>query len=412
MNNKKTDNEKNDSIKLTLPLNRRFLKYIFVVLLLIFSLYVVVAKPQIIVSAISFLFSVLSPILIGLCFAYVVNLLLRPIERFWVWIWRKVKKQKLLNKIKRPICLILSILLVIGAIFSIMFMIVPAVNDTIVSFVEKMPKYAKTVEGWYNNLVDFLGKYNFDIPEISFDAARITQLARDFIANHGNNVLDTTVDVTTSIVSTVIDIFLGIVFSIYLLSQKEKFGRQTTKVVRVLLKPKRAERFINLVSFANNVFTKFITGQLTEACIIGVLCFIGMLIFGMPHAVVISILVGFTALVPIFGSFIGTGIGALLILLENLDNPIEAVWFVLFIIVLQQLEGNLIYPRVVGKSVGLPGILVLASVTIGGGLFGIMGVLFGVPICSVVYVLFREYVNKRNDEPPKEQGVALEKTEE
>ena len=137
------------------------------------------------------------------------------------------------------------------------------------------------------------------------------------------------------------------------------------------------------------------TGQFTEACIIGTLCFIGMLIFGMPYAGIISVLIGFTALIPIFGAFIGTGIGAFLILLEN---PLKAFWFVVFIIVLQQLEGNLIYPRVVGKSVGLPGIWVLTAVTIGGGLFGVAGMLFSVPVCSVLYVLFRKYINRKTEE--------------
>ena len=158
----------------------------------------------------------------------------------------------------------------------------------------------------------------------------------------------------------------------------------------------------------NDIFTRFVTGQLTEACIIGILCFIGMLIFGMPYAAIISVLIGFTALIPIFGAFIGTGIGAFLILLEN---PLKAFWFVVFIIVLQQLEGNLIYPRVVGKSVGLPGIWVLTAVTIGGGLFGILGMLFSVPVCSVLYVLFRKFVNNRvKDEDT--QTESKEQTEE
>ena len=196
-----------------------------------------------------------------------------------------------------------------------------------------------------------------------------------------------------------VDIVLGIVFAIYLLAQKENLGRQTKKSIRAIFGEERAKKIVDFSSLTNSVFTKFVTGQLTEACIIGVLCFIGMLIFGMPYAGIISILVGFTALIPIFGAFIGTGIGAFLILLEN---PLKAIWFVIFIIVLQQLEGNLIYPRVVGKSVGLPGIWVLAAVTIGGGLFGVMGMLFSVPICSVLYVMFREYVNRKSKEYQQE----------
>ena len=184
-------------------------------------------------------------------------------------------------------------------------------------------------------------------------------------------------------------------------AQKEGFGRQAKKSALAIFGAERAKKIVSFADFTNNVFTKFVTGQLTEACIIGVLCFVGMSIFRMPYAGIVSILVGFTALIPIFGAFIGTGIGAFLILLEN---PIKAFWFIVFIIVLQQLEGNLIYPRVVGKSVGLPGIWVLAAVTIGGGLFGVVGMLFSVPVCSVMYVLFREFVNKKNKEYNTEEA--------
>ena len=392
MKDKKTNDEKLEKIEMSLPLNKRLLKYVVVILFLIFSFYVVVAMPEKIGTAISFLLSLLSPFLIGFCFAYVVNLLLRPLERFWLWIWRKCKKQRLVNKIKRPLCLAFSILIVLGAVFAIMFMIIPALKDTIVSFVDKVPQYAKTVEQWYIGITEFFGKYNFELPEISLDTAKLTEIGKNLIANYGNNVLDTTVNVTASIVSAVVDLVLGIVFAIYLLAQKEKLGRQTTKAVRALLKPDHAQKLIDFTALTNSVFTKFVTGQFTEACIIGLLCFIGMIIFGMPYAGIISVLVGFTALIPIFGAFIGTGIGAFLILLEN---PIKAIWFVVFIIILQQLEGNLIYPRVVGKSVGLPGIWVLAAVTIGGGLFGVAGMLFSVPICSVLYVIFKNFVNKK-----------------
>lgn len=384
-----------DKIQFSLPLNKRLFKYVFWTTLIIAVAYTAVTQPQKIWTVINGVISLLSPFIIGFCMAYVVNLLLRPLECFWMWIWHKCKKQKLISKIKRPLCLTISFLVVLGVVFAIVFMIIPALKETIVSFANKVPQYAKTVEGWYYTLVEFLGNYNFELPEISLDTGKLTDIAKNIISNYGSNVLDTTVNVTASIVSAVVDIVLGIVFAIYLLAQKENLGRQIKKSAYAVFGASRAEKMVNFTELTNSVFTRFVTGQLTEACIIGVLCFIGMLIFGMPYAGIISILVGFTALVPIFGAFIGTGIGAFLILLEN---PIKAVWFVVFIIILQQLEGNLIYPRVVGKSVGLPGIWVLAAVTIGGGLFGVLGMLFSVPICSVLYVIFREFVNKKNKE--------------
>lgn len=391
----KDKNQKDDKIQFSLPLNKRLLKYVFWITLIIAVAYTAVTQPQKIGAVIGGAISLLSPFIIGFCMAYVVNLLLRPLERFWMWIWHKAKRQKLISKTKRPLCLTLSFLVVLGVIFAIVFMIIPALKDTVVSFANKVPQYAKTVESWYYALVDFLGNYNFELPEISLDINKITDFAKSVISNYGSNVLDTTVNVTASIVSAIVDIVLGLVFAIYLLAQKERLGNQTRRAATAILGPERSKRVVDFTALTNSVFTKFVTGQLTEACIIGVLCFIGMSIFKMPYAGIISILVGFTALVPIFGAFIGTAVGAFLILLES---PIKAVWFVVFIIILQQLEGNLIYPRVVGKSVGLPGIWVLTAVTVGGGLFGVLGMLFSVPICSVLYVLFRNFVNKKNQE--------------
>ena len=410
MKNKKTTENNQDKILVSLPLNKRVLKYVFWITLIIAVAYTAVTQPEKIGVFIGGLLGLVSPFLIGFCVAYVVNLLLRPLERFWMWIWHRCKRQKIVSKTKRPICLTLSFLVVLGAVFAIAFMIIPALKETIVVFATKVPQYAKTIEGWYYTLVEFLEHYNFELPEILLDTGKLTDIAKDIISNYGSNVLDTTVNVTTSIVSAVVNIVLAIVFAIYLLAQKEGFGRQAKKSALAIFGAERAKKIVSFADFTNNVFTKFVTGQLTEACIIGVLCFVGMSIFRMPYAGIVSILVGFTALIPIFGAFIGTGIGAFLILLEN---PIKAFWFIVFIIVLQQLEGNLIYPKVVGKSVGLPGIWVLAAVTIGGGLFGVLGMLFSVPVCSVLYALFREFVNKKHQEYEAEEikndNVAIEK---
>ena len=207
--------------------------------------------------------------------------------------------------------------------------------------------------------------------------------------------MNTTFNVTASIVSVVVDIVLGVAFSLYVLAQKETLGRQFKKIIYALFNQQKADRLLDLTRLTDGVFTKFVTGQLTEAVIIGVLCFIGMLIFRMPYALVISVLVGFTALIPIFGALFGTAVGAFLILLES---PVKAFWFVIFIIILQQLEGNLIYPRVVGKSVGLPGIWVLVAVTVGGSAMGIGGMLFAVPVATVLYVIFKEYIQKKYKE--------------
>ena len=405
----KNKNNENEKMQFSFSLNKRILKYAFWITVIIAIAYTVVVQPQKITSVFNGLISLLSPFIIGFCAAYVINLLLRPLERFWMWCCKKSKRQGVVKKVKRPLCLIVSFLIVLGLLFALMFMVLPALKETAVLFVNKVPQYVKTVEGWYYKAAEFFAHYNFELPEISLNTGKVMQFAMDVVSDYGTNMLDTTVNVTASIVGAVVDIVLGFVFAAYLLAQKEKLGNQIKRATKAVFGAERAKKIVDITSLTNSVFTKFVTGQFTEACIIGLLCFVGMLIFGMPYAAIISVLVGFTALVPIFGAFIGTGIGAFLILLES---PIKAIWFVLFIIVLQQLEGNLIYPKVVGKSVGLPGIWVLAAVTLGGSLFGIPGMLFGVPICSVLYVLFREFVNNKNSQCVENADATNEVVEE
>lgn len=397
MKNKKNDDLKQDKIQISLPLNRRLLKYVFVITLIIAVFYTAVTQPQKILSVFSYLISLLSPFIWGFCLAYVVNILLRPLEKGWAFIWRKLKNKKIVDKLKRPVCMVLSFFIAIGAVFAVMFMIVPALKEAVVSFVGKLPQYVETLGKWYDHISEFFARYNFELPEINLNVDKLGDIINNVITNYGNSMIDKTVTLTTSIVSVIVNIVLGVVFSIYLLAQKEKFINQLSRIVNAVAKKETADKITRLAKLVHSVFTKFVTGQLTEAVIIALLCFIGMLIFRMPYAAIVSTLIGFTALIPMFGAFIGTAVGAFLILFES---PIKAIWFVVFIIILQQLENNLIYPKVVGKSVGLPGVWVLCAVTIGGSVFGILGMLFSVPICSVMYVLLRNFVNSKNSDKP------------
>ncbi len=331
------------------------------------------------------LYSLVSPFVIGLCMAYVVNVIMRPIERMWMRLLSKFKGGWVV-KLKRPICLLLSILLIIGIICAVVFLIMPELSKSVSSLVSMIPTYVSEVEGWWETLSDSLTKYGLELPKLDFNPDKLV----DFLKDGGTAVINTTLSATTSIVTAVINIVLALAFSIYVLAQKETLKRQSKKVLSKLMKPEHMQKLLDMLDLINRTFTNFITGQLTEAVIIGALCFIGMSIFGMPYAPAISVLVGFTALIPVFGAFIGTAIGAFLILLTK---PVQALWFVVFIIVLQQFEGNLIYPKVVGKSVGLPGIWVLVAVTIGGNAMGVVGMLISVPLCSVLYVIARNAVN-------------------
>lgn len=360
---------------------KRILLIITFTVLLIWAIY----NHKLLFKYIGELYSLISPFVIGLCIAYVVNVIMRPIERLWMKLLSKCKG-KWVEKMKRPICLLLSILLVIGIILAVVFIIMPELSDSVSSLVSMVPSYVSEVASWWEALALRLDKYGVELPQFSFDTDKFIQILKD----GGTAVLNTTLSATTSIVTAVINIVLALAFSIYVLAQKETLKRQSKKVLAKLMKPEKMQKLLDMLDLINRTFTNFITGQLTEAVIIGALCFIGMSIFRMPYAPAISVLVGFTALIPVFGAFIGTAIGAFLILLVK---PIQAVWFVVFIIVLQQFEGNLIYPKVVGKSVGLPGIWVLVAVTIGGNAMGVVGMLISVPLCSVLYVVARNAVN-------------------
>ena len=222
--------------------------------------------------------------------------------------------------------------------------------------------------------------------------------AYNFIIRGDSGLFSTTWGITSSILGIFINIALGMVFSIYILFQKETLGKQMRKLLHAFLSKDTAESILEVGALANDVFSNFIKGQFFEALIIGILCFIGMNILSLPYTMAISALVGFTALIPLIGAFIGTGIGVFLIIMVS---PVKAFWFVIFIIVLQQIESNLIYPRVVGTSVGLPEIWVLLAVTVGAASFGILGILVAVPISSVLYSLLRRAVDRRLSEKGK-----------
>lgn len=370
-----------------MELSKRTVKRILLIITFTVLLVWCVYSHEQLGKMLSGIYALISPFVAGLCIAYIVNVLLRPVERLWMRLLNR-RKGKWPEKLKRPLCLMLSILLVIGIILAIVLIILPELRDSVASLIEMIPSYANEVQRWWGSLAVFLDKYNIDLPEFDFNPDKLIDILKD----GGTALFNTTASVTASIVTAVMNFVIAFAFSIYVLAQKETLKRQCMKVLKAVMKPEKMQKLLDLLALTNKTFTNFITGQLTEAVIIGALCFIGMSIFRMPYAPAISVLVGFTALIPVFGAFIGTAIGAFLILLVK---PIQALWFIVFIIVLQQFEGNLIYPKVVGKSVGLPGIWVLVAVTVGGNAMGVMGMLISVPVCSVLYAVSREAVNNR-----------------
>lgn len=258
-------------------------------------------------------------------------------------------------------------------------------------FATSLPDYIDALD---EKLSSIMSKFTDNEQHINniIDWRTISTSIVNFLHSNDINTIDLTVSIIVGAVKTIFNIVLGFVFSIYILSSKEKLGRQFRSILYSIIKKEKVDNFLSVLSLANSSFYKFVIGQCTEAVIIGVLCSIGMLIFRMPYVPVVSCIIAVTALIPVFGAFIGTALGALIILLAS---PIKALWFIVYIIVLQQFETHIIYPKVMGKSVGLPGIWVLLAVTIGGGFFGAIGMLVSVPICSVIYTLLDKWISKR-----------------
>jgi len=264
--------------------------------------------------------------------------------------------------------------------------------------VEQLRVYLTEYEDEAPELVRWINSFN-----INWDGIKnqITNSLKNGIVPAVNFVTTA----ATSVFGTTTNLILGIILSINVLSIKEKLARQAKSVVRAYIKGERAERIIEIGRMTQGMFTSFIGGQITEALILAGLCYVGMLIFRFPYAFLISVVVGVTAMVPIFGAWAATGIGAILILTVK---PVMALWFVVFFVILQQIEGNMIYPRVVGTKVGLPAMWVLIAITIGGGTMGVSGMLLSVPTCAVVYTLIRESVKKRTGEKGEVETAAVE----
>ena len=335
---------------------------------------------------------ILSPILIGLILAFVLNLLLSPLERLWDKLFLKENSRPIVKKLRRPICLLLSFLIVLGIIFAVCFVVIPKLGSTVVDMVNTISAYVKTLDVRYDDLRATLEQYAITLPEIDLGKNDLLTKITDLLAKGGSALLNTTISVTTSVLSAVVNLLMGVVFSVYILAQKETLGRQLKRLLYAVFPEKRVTPLLAFLSRVSRTFSQFVTGQAIEAVILGTLVFLGMLILRLPFAPVIAVLVGVTALIPILGSWIGAIVGALLILPSSF---MQAIWFVVFLIVLQQIEGNLIYPHVVGKSVGLPGIWVFFAVIVGSGLGGIVGMLLGVPVCAVIYDEVRRAMRKR-----------------
>ena len=380
------DTAKPDTPAWAVILDKETARYIFRALLLTLVFAWALVNLQDVLQFLGRVLGVLSPFLMGGAFAFVINILLRPLERTWRRICKKAPE-----KLTRHICLTLSTLLVLGILFAVAFMMLPSLRESGNEFVQNLPGYVEKLGQWWAGAVQFAARYGIVLPEYAPDTDLMMDKITTLLHTQGGGLLTLTLGAASSVLASLVNVLLALVFALYLLAKKEVVTAHLKNLALTVLPPKNARRLLHVVTLTKHTFTNFVTGQLTEAVIIGVLCFLGMLILGIPYAGAVSAFVGATALIPVFGAWIGGVVGAFLILLAD---PAKSLWFVVFLLILQQVEGNLIYPKVVGKSVGLPGLLVLMAVTLGGEVFGIGGMLFSVPVCAVLYSLYLEYIQK------------------
>lgn len=345
-------------------------------------------KYTIVFQAIKFVIGVVFPFILGGAIAFVFNVPMHFIEnRLIQEKWKE--KYKIVRKTARPVSLVLTIIFVIGIVGGVLFGVLPQLTGTIAklgySIQTFIPKVQEWANDWFHNNKEVMAYVN----QLEFNWDKVIEVAVDWVSNGAGNIVESGVTAAVNIVSGFATFFIAFVFACYILLQKEKLGVQAKKVLFAFVQKGRAEAAIEVCSLTYRTFSNFLTGQCMEAVILGTMFVIAMSIFKMPYAWLIGILIAFTALIPIFGAFIGCAVGTFLIFMIH---PIQALWFIVLFLVLQQIEGNLIYPHVVGNSVGLPSIWVLAAVSIGGSLMGVVGMLIFIPIVSVLYALFREIV--------------------
>lgn len=333
----------------------------------------------------------------GLGIAFVLNVPLRFLEEHF-FAGRKVK---------RWVSLTAAYLLVAGILFVLLFFLVPQLKKSGESLLANLPGYLVQAESRSLSAAGKIGPWAKDFTQNAWDA--LDQWTKA-LGKTGPEMVNSTVNMATNLFSGTVTLLAGIVFSIYLLAKKESLCLACKRAIFAFLPRDKARKLTRVGRLTAETFRKFVAGQLTEALLLGALCFLGMALLRMPYAPLISAIIGVTALIPIFGAIFGTAAGAFILLMER---PAAAIWFVVFILVLQQVESNFLYPRVVGDSIGLPGIWVLLAVTAGGSLFGILGMLAGIPLASVAYTLFRETVAvrlKRRDISGEEISRAGEST--
>lgn len=344
-------------------------------------------KPERLGDAFSWVWGTLSCVTAGLCLAFVLNLIMVPLERVIGLIFRKHPKPKL----TRVLSLALTFVIALGLLALIFFSILPSMRDIAQTIAQYLPNSLNDLPAWLENTMARLGLGEQIIQNAKDALKRLADYITDYVNDIGS-LADLAFSITTGVFGGIVDVILTIALSVYVLADKEKLSRFASGLVRAYLPEKAQEITHELSELMYDKFSDFFKGQLIEALILGAACFIGMLIFGFPNAATISVLVGTSAIVPIIGPWVGTITG---ILLNLMISPLNGLFFAIFIIILQQVEDNVVYPRIVGRQMNVPGILVLACVIVGAEVYGMMGIIAAVPLGAVLFELLRRHMGRR-----------------
>lgn len=374
-----------------MELNQENIRKIKEIILFTAVIIVCLWKYETVLDILFFVLNILTPFILGGAIAFVLNVPMNFVQRH-LFDEERIKKSKVLQKMARPVSMILVLIAVFGIVAIIMFILIPQLGETFANLGRSIQAFIPQIQEWAARLFNDNKEIMDTVNNLEFDWNKIMDTGINFFKNGAGSVVNSTITAAKSIVSGLTTFFIAFVFAIYILLQKEKLGVQAKKVLFAFVRRGRAEATVEVLSLTYNTFSSFLTGQCVEAVILGSMFAVSMTILKLPYALLVGVLIAFTALIPIFGAFVGCGVGAFLIFMVD---PMKALIFVVLFLVLQQIEGNLIYPHVVGNSVGLPSIWVLLAVIAGGKLMGIVGMFLFIPLASVCYTLFRQLVYDR-----------------
>ena len=385
-----------------MKLDRKNVRIILLIITFAVVLYTVAQNLAAIYGAVATVWTVFGVVITGLAMAFVLNVPLKLFENR-VFYGMSEDRRPYVRKMRRPVSLVCALVVTLGVIVILIAVIMPQLTATVAEVASQLPDYINSVVQWLRDFlsgfgitVDALEDFSVDWEQVFSDlttylkegSANVSESA----ASAGSSVVSTVTDVGGSVISTVMNTFLGLIVAVYVLAQKERIGHFMKRCIDAFLPHRASSAISRIASMASETFSNFVAGQFTDSCILGVLCYVCMRIFRFPYPEVISVVIGVTSLVPMVGSFIGEVIGALLILIVS---PIKALLFIVMVLAIQQVDGAFIYPRIVGKSVGLPGVAVFCAVIVGGNVAGVLGSLLGVPVCALLYALLREAVDAR-----------------